>query len=791
MSSIPPTDTKRKIDLDTAQHYHGLGFNLVPTGDDKRPVMVEGGRYSWDVWQTTRQTAQDLARIPWRGAAGLAAICGPVSGNLVCLDFDGVTDDTPVREALDALGVGTDYPWAVKTLRGGYHVWLRCHDLATGKGKIDRAGVAGCEHVELRYTGHYCILPPSNEGAYRFVQGHTPNTPPAIVTSALLLTAYDLVTVKKTTSTAPAVAPMTGATGNGYAQVALRNELGILAMATLHDRNNQLNRSAFSLGQLVGAGYLDRTEAESRLRAVALAIGLGEAETKGTIKSGIEDGIKEPRIIPQRNGAHGAPDFAPPPLDYLDDGAPAEPDDQVVEAPTAITTAPAWLLTEGADDDGNAACVYHDHGARYLYCDAYGWLAWNGRYWQREHAEALLDGAIVETLKRRRRAAIDAEREAVVKAAQPSARRVRDAKYLFRSRVVAPVASFDANPDLLNCRNGAIDLRTGTLSPHDPAQRFTYCLDVDYDPQADASRWLDFLRGVVGGGDDAMTYLQQAIGYSLTGHTSEECLFYLYGPTRAGKGTFTETVLQLLSTPLGRQADFSTFTRKRDDDANNFDLATLKPARLVVASESNRHHELNAARIKTLTGGDHVSCAFKYHDNFSYRPQFKIWLVSNFPINADVDDDAAWYRLRVIEFPTSHAGAEDKRLKLRLRQPDNLRGVLRWAVEGARAWYASPAGLVTPPAVTLATTAQREALDYVQTWIDECCVVNAGAWTSNELLYQSYAAWCKENGVTARAQRGLSTALRTKGYSVGTQKKDGGTNRKGVQGLGLTTVTLA
>lgn len=439
-----------------------------------------------------------------------------------------------------------------------------------------------------------------------------------------------------------------------------------------------------------------------------------------------------------------------------------------------------FLLAGDADDAGNAEMVYLVVGNRFLYCDAYGWLAWNGHYWQRENAEALLDVAIVETLKRRRLAAVKAEREAIVKAAQPSARRVRDAKYLFRSRVTAPVGAFDSHPDLLNCNNGAVDLRTGTLIPHDPAQRFTYCLTVDYDPGANYEPWVDFLRGAVVNGDDVLDYIQQAVGYSLTGHTSEECLFYVFGPTRAGKGTFTETLLELLPSSLGRQADFSTFTAKRDD-TQNFDLATLKPARLVVASESNRYHELNAARIKTLTGGDQIACALKYHDTFTFRPQFKVWLVSNFPVNADVSDDAAWYRLRVIEFPHSYAGSEDKTLKRRMRQPANLRGVLAWAVEGARAWYTSSVGLVTPKAVTLATSAQREALDYVQSWLDECCVVNPGTWTSNPLLYQSYASWCKDNGVTPKLQKALSQELGRKGYSVGDRR--GG--HRGVNGLGL------
>src|SRR4051812_12863443 len=42
---------------------------------------------------------------------------------------------------------------------------------------------------------------------------------------------------------------------------------------------------------------------------------------------------------------------------------------------------------------------------------------------------------------------------------------------------------FDAYPDLLNVRNGIVDLRTGQLRPHDPAMYMTKLADVDYRPE--------------------------------------------------------------------------------------------------------------------------------------------------------------------------------------------------------------------------------------------------------------------------------------------------------------------
>ena len=445
-----------------------------------------------------------------------------------------------------------------------------------------------------------------------------------------------------------------------------------------------------------------------------------------------------------------------------------------------------FLLSASPFDDGNAECVKFLYGDELIFCEAYGWMRYTGTHYTTDGARAHLRDAIRDTLQRRRVLAVDAEKEAIVTGAKPSTRHIRDCEYQFEAMVTVSVSEFDRSPDHLNCLNGVVDLRTGALIPHNSGQRFTYCCAVDYDPDADQSKWLAFLDGAIGGGRQVNDYLQCATGYSLTGHTSEEIVLYPFGPTRAGKGVFTETMQAAIPKPIAVEVDFNTFTRERANDSNNFDLAPLKAARLVFASESNRYQKLNAAKIKVLTGGNDIYCAFKHRDHFSYRPQFAVWLVSNHPARADVDDDAAWYRLRVIEFPNSFAGRENKSLKAELRKPENLRGVLAWAVQGAIDWYAMPNGLETPDAVILSTQEQRDLFDFVTQWMDECCVNEADAWTANEMLYSSYANWCAGNGVEPKRRGSLSQNLTRKGYDVGVRKQWQSKLARGVKGFRLT-----
>lgn len=433
-------------------------------------------------------------------------------------------------------------------------------------------------------------------------------------------------------------------------------------------------------------------------------------------------------------------------------------------------------------DEGNAQCFYRAFPNRYLYCDAYGWMAYTGTHWESLNAEARLERDINLMLAGREqviRESGDDPRGKVI----GNAANVRGCKFHLQSMVTVAASDFDNEPDYLNCKNGVADLITGEINEHEPAQRFTYCIPVDYEPFHNFEYWHTWLSGAVLGGTPMADWLQQAVGYSVTGYTREEVLFYIYGPPRSGKGTFTETITTMLGNVLSKEVDFQTFAERRNGDSQNFDLAPLKPTRFVAASESGKYQQLNAPRIKAITGGNDIHCAFKHKDFFSYRPQFKVWLSSNHPINADVDDDAIWARARVIEFPISHVGSEDKTLKQRMKSEENQKAVLAWAVWGAVRWFMSEGGLTLPDTVRSSTRAARESADYVQQFIDDTMIVEPSAYITNADLYAEYKQWCIDNGITPKHKRALSMALSNKGFTVSQQVKIGDKNHRCVIGI--------
>jgi putative DNA primase/helicase len=191
---------------------------------------------------------------------------------------------------------------------------------------------------------------------------------------------------------------------------------------------------------------------------------------------------------------------------------------------------------------------------------------------------------------------------------------------------------------------------------------------------------------------------------------------------------------------------------------------------MVAASESRPTERLDAAKINAVTGGSAIYCAFKHHDLFSYQPQFKIWLSSNYPVNADPDDEAVWGRIRIVNFTQSHLGNEDKLLKEHLKDPEMLEVVLAWAVAGAMKWYAlGEKGLSESEESIRVKREQREGIDYVQMWLDECCILGDGKhalvdiFTPNSELYTSYESWCKQSGAEQHRAKGFSQALIKKG----------------------------
>lgn len=281
--SIAPIETRSDM-LAMALEYVCLGWSVIPIRPrDKKPLI------KWEAYQQRQPTEDELRRwfTEWPDA-NIGIVTGSVSGMIV-LDFDG----SEGAKAISRLGIKDIHTPVVQTGNGA-HFYLK------HPGDLVRNYVKRVPGLDLRGDGGYVVAPPSVHASgrrYTFVPGRTFAAPLIEApTEVLLLITAPMAKASEPTgnvqSLRPAVAP---SIQPAYAQAALQREAGRVISALEGCRNDALNRAAFSLGQLIGAGELGREDVESTLMRTAVASGLPQAEALRTIESGLSAGVSAPR----------------------------------------------------------------------------------------------------------------------------------------------------------------------------------------------------------------------------------------------------------------------------------------------------------------------------------------------------------------------------------------------------------------------------------------------------------------------------------------------------------------
>jgi putative DNA primase/helicase len=326
------------------------------------------------------------------------------------------------------------------------------------------------------------------------------------------------------------------------------------------------------------------------------------------------------------------------------------------------------------------------------------------------------------------------------------------------------------NPDpwLFNCQNGTLDLHTGTLTPHDPADLITHLAPVTYDPAATCPTWTQFLREVFAGDQSMVDFLQRAIGSSLTGVVQDRALFLLYGAQgHNGKTTLVEVLRDLLGTSgeegfgYARKVDVMTFMKSKNYEDNLRKAAQLAGARFVYSSEIDEEHRLNEQLIKDMTGGDTMEARRLYKEAFNFKPTFKPWLYGNHKPEIRGTDDALWGRVKLIEFPVSFADRVNLHLPAELRA--ELSGILNWALVGGLAWQRE--GLNPPAKVQADTQSYRKEQDTIGQFISECCETGEDYLQCKAAaLYAAYRRWAEASDAPTLSQKRFGTYLTAHGY---------------------------
>ncbi len=435
-------------------------------------------------------------------------------------------------------------------------------------------------------------------------------------------------------------------------------------------------------------------------------------------------------------------------------------------------------------DLGNAERLVYHFGDEIRYCHAWKtWLSWDGTRWcpdETNHIRELAKKTVRRIYEEAKKTADDGKRQALAKHAvsSESEPKIRAMISLAKSdsHVAIKPDDFDKDKFLFNCLNGTLDLRTGKLFPQRKEDCITKLAHVRYDPYAKCPQWINFLKRIMDNNTNLIDFLKRSVGYSLTGDTSEQCLFIFFGSGANGKSTFLRAVNMLIG-DYGQQTATETLLVKQKGAIPN-DIARLKGSRFITACEAEAEQRLAESLIKQMTGGDIISARFLHQEWFDFEATYKIFLGTNHKPVIKGTDHAIWRRIKLVPFEVTIPEQErDGSLLDKLQ--DELSGILTWAVQGCLEWQNN--GLGVPEEVSEATNEYRDEMDIMNDFVTECCIQDKGYTVLSKDLYNAYKTWCEENGEYPLKKNAFSRRLGEKGFATGRIGMGGARGWKGIK----------
>lgn len=407
------------------------------------------------------------------------------------------------------------------------------------------------------------------------------------------------------------------------------------------------------------------------------------------------------------------------------------------------------------------------------------WYGWDGVRWRRDEGEvkkrALALSKVIHAEAdawRAKEAKSDDERkknsdiaEALAKWATKSemASTFDAAMRMVKAVHTVDESMIDADPWLLNCLNGTVDLRTGELKAHEPSDYITKLCPVEYDPAARAPTWDQTLAKVTleerGPARPLAAFLQRWFGYCATGSVREQQFVVHYGQGSNGKSTVIDTVAAVLGDYAGVTAP--GLLMSKNHDSHPTEIADLFGRRMVTAHETGEGGMLREDFVKQATGGDKLKARYMRADFFEFSPTHKIQLLTNYKPVIKGQDAGIWRRVVLMPYMAKFGTQEDvlagrahhvKDTSVLERLKAEAPGILAWLVRGARLWFQD--GLQPPEAVLAASRDYQSEQDRIGQFVGERCelgVMHKAPLTGgfDDGLYDAYRGWCGEAGLHA------------------------------------------
>jgi len=327
---------------------------------------------------------------------------------------------------------------------------------------------------------------------------------------------------------------------------------------------------------------------------------------------------------------------------------------------------------------------------------------------------------------------------------QEKSAEVNDTANLWRMRILKNVREINANPFIVNVRNGLYNVMDGSLKPHTADYYSTVQINADYDPSAQCPQFQEFLSGILP--EDEVFLLQEIFGYLLIPVNKAQKSFVFVGAPNAGKSTLLSIAQEVL---LGSDNVSNIPWQGLGDRFNKAELFG-KLANIFADLPSKAIDD--GGMFKTLTGEDYVTAERKNKDPFNFRPYARLLFSCNdIPKNYSDRSDGFYRRLIIIRFDKS-VPPEKRDPNLRERIAAERDGILTWALDGLRRLIGNSYLFTETDGTRREIQRYKVESNSALMFLEECCEIKDGAECVRDLLFERYRDYCNKNGLKPLSQ---------------------------------------
>ncbi|PGT88753.1 phage/plasmid primase, P4 family [Bacillus sp. AFS040349] len=294
--------------------------------------------------------------------------------------------------------------------------------------------------------------------------------------------------------------------------------------------------------------------------------------------------------------------------------------------------------------------------------------------------------------------------------------------------------------NFINLKNGMLSLDRFELLPHHPSYLSTVQLPIDYDPEAVAPTFMQFIREITIDDEELIRVHQEILGYLLSAETKAEKAFFFYGSGANGKSVLTAIITQLVGKENMSSIPLTEFGQQ-------FGLEGLINKTVNIAAENELGGKaLKTENFKAIVSGDTITINIKYHPAISYKPHCKlVFVVNALPDSMDVTN-GFFRKLIIVPFNRTFKPNE-RNVNLLQELLKELPGILNWAIKGLKRLRENNYQFSQCRVIEECHRTYYAEQNPVREFFLEHVVLKEGTRTKRSDFYDKYLRWLNMQGI--------------------------------------------